>query len=262
MGYADTIAGVLQNWWGITALIVTGFALLAWDNYKRHSGNSDSLNLTKPSPEETVTNGSIPSEEDSGELQKLRTRLRETEQEVNRLRREAVEDDQGVAHFGLAVLPETEEERRRKKHAKQVEQERDELRAEVESLKGAIAKQREKLNRFDGDRKRFKALLTDAWREGTQLRESGPSEGDARKWGDRVGHLLEAALGNDYWVDRVLKDDPDFRSAIFNSTTEQKWMESRLNRLQDLSQWVEAQESIPVRPGFDPHGRKDWKSSP
>jgi hypothetical protein len=94
------------------------------------------------------------------------------------------------------------------------------------------------------------------------LRESEPSKEDAQEWGDHVGHLLEAALGDDYWVGRVLKDDPDFRSAIFDSSTEQQWMESRLNRLQDLSRWVEALDSIPFRSGFDPHKWADWKSPP
>ncbi len=133
----------------------------------------------------------------------------------------------------------------------------------TEHLEVENKKKQEKLNRFDGDRIKFKELLTDARREGMNLRESGPSEDGVREWEDRVHDLLEDALGkDDYWAGRVLGDDPDFQSQFFGSSTAQKVLESHLNPLYNMIEWVKNQETIPFRRGFDPHDWKDWKSPP
>lgn len=103
----------------------------------------------------------------------------------------------------------------------------------IERLEAVIRRQQEMLNRYDGDRIRFEELLTDAYTEGMDLRQSEPEEEAAQGWANHLKTLLERSLG-DYWVDRVVSEDPSFRSSKSGSTDEQKWMESRLNRLDDF----------------------------
>lgn len=135
------------------------------------------------------------------------------------------------------------------------------LRAEIERLKAENSKLVEKLTDFNGDRHKFRELLNDAYTEGMDLRGRKPSEEQARKWGSQLRNLLERAVGDEP-VNRVLRDEANFKSAIFGSTSEQMWMESRLNRLHDLIRQVESRWAIPFRSGFDPHDWKNWKSPP
>ena len=148
----------------------------------------------------------------------------------------------------------TEVVERLKRQLAEAVQKRDSLKTENEGLQ-------QRLDRWNGDRLRFKELLTDAWVEGSNLRESKPSEQDARNWGDQLKTLLDRAVGDEQ-VNRILRDEPDFRSSIFGSTTEQKWLESRLNRLHTFMDQVKGRDAIPFRSGFDPHEWKDWKSPP
>lgn len=135
------------------------------------------------------------------------------------------------------------------------------LRAEAESLRAQRDELQGKLGQWEGDRVRFKDLLTNAYTEGLSLRESKPSAEEARSWERHIKNLLEQAVGDEP-ARRVLKDDPTFRSAHLDATEEQRWMESRLNRLHDLMQQVKTRHAIPFRSGFDPHEWKDWKSPP
>jgi hypothetical protein len=137
---------------------------------------------------------------------------------------------------------------------------------EVEQERGSqetvIEKQQEQLNCFDGDRQRFKELLTAALLEGRRLRENEPSDDDVQEWKAHMRDLLVAALGEGSRVDSVLKDDPAFESAVHGSTSEQKQIERSTNRLHDLIEWVKSPQAIPFRSGFDPHEWEDWKSPP
>jgi hypothetical protein len=137
----------------------------------------------------------------------------------------------------------------------EAEQERD-------SAQSIIEQQQERLDRWSGERLRFKELLREAWVEGTQLRESEPSDDEVEEWKDHMRVLLEAALGKGTRVDSVVKDDPTFESAVHGSTSEQKQIERSTNRLHDLIEWVESPQAIPFRSGFDPHKWEDWKSPP
>lgn len=85
MSYAEPIVGVLHSWWGVIALIIAGFVLLAWDSYRRQSENTTSLDLVADAPGENAARHPILPEVDSEEVEKLRTRLREVEQEHEEL---------------------------------------------------------------------------------------------------------------------------------------------------------------------------------
>ena len=137
-----------------------------------------------------------------------------------------------------------------------------ELEQECDSRDTTIEKQRQQLDRFNGDRQRFRALLTEALLEGRRLREKEPSDDDIEEWKSHVRDLLEAALGKGSRVESVVKDDPTFESAVHGSTSEQKQIERSTNRLHDLIEWVKSPQDIPFRSGFDPHKWEDWKSPP
>lgn len=130
------------------------------------------------------------------------------------------------------------------------------------SDKAVIEKQQERLDRFDGDRQRFKDLLTEALLEGRRLRENEPSDDEVQEWKTHMRDLLVAALGEGSRVDGVVKDDPAFESAAHGSTSEEKQIERSANRLNDLIEWVKSPQAIPFRSGFDPHKWADWKSPP
>lgn len=133
----------------------------------------------------------------------------------------------------------------------EVEQKAAQLQGQVERLTVNNDKLRQKLIRYDGDRAKFKNLLVAAYEEGQKVRKGNPSQRDAEEWKERVGGLLEAAVG-DWLVERVLGDDPTFRSARFG-TPEQTWMDSRLDRLIDYAKSLETQETVQFRSGFDSH---------
>ena len=137
-----------------------------------------------------------------------------------------------------------------------------ELEQERDSRDTTIEKQRQQLDRFNGDRQRFRALLTEALLEGRRLREKEPGDDDIEEWKSHVRDLLEAALGKGSRVESVVKDDPTFESAVHGSTSEQKQIERSTNRLHDLIEWVKSPQDIPFRSGFDPHKWEDWKSPP
>jgi len=200
--HADLIGGVLAHPVGMWIPVVVGFILLIRINYRERAEPHASPEATAESEaEENPSLAASPTEPE--EVERLKTRLRE------------------------------------------VEQERD---ARDATIKG----QQEQLNHFDGDRAMFRSLLVSALEKGHKLRESDPNEAEARRWGERVSDLLEAAVG-DWLAKSVMEDDPHFRSAIFGSTSEQKWMESRLNRLHDKIRWVESSKTVPFRSEFDPH---------
>jgi hypothetical protein len=87
VSYADFIVGALHSWWGILLLIVTGFALLAWDNYKRLAA-SDGKEASARSA-------------DAEDVGQLRTQLDDAKQEIDRLRIEL--DDRPPRHFNTPV---------------------------------------------------------------------------------------------------------------------------------------------------------------
>jgi hypothetical protein len=136
----------------------------------------------------------------------------------------------------------------------EVEQERDSREAIIEG-------QQEQLSEWEGDRRRFKEFLTEAWVEGTNLGGSKPSKEEAWEWEGHVRYLIEQAVGKEV-ADRVLKHDPQFQSADFDASDAQKFLEMRLHRLDDLRKSVSKHGAIPFRFGFDPYEWDDWKSPP
>jgi chromosome segregation ATPase len=136
-----------------------------------------------------------------------------------------------------------------------------ELGAESERLKAEIAWQQEQLNRFDGQRHRFGRFLIDAHSEGMELRGSRPSRAEALDWERHIRDLLERAVGRDIAND-VLRDDPQFQSSEFDASSPQKFLELRLQRIENLRKIVANRGAILFRPNFDPYEWEDWKSPP
>ena len=140
-------------------------------------------------------------------------------------------------------------------------QELETYRAENAVLEAQRDKLQAKVLAYDGDRARLKELLTDAYVEGTSLRESEPDREAADEWATAVSRLIRAAFG-DHPVE-VFEDDSEDRLATDpNATREQAWLDNRLHRLDRLRQTLEVREAVPFRSGFDPHEWKDWKSPP
>ena len=117
------------------------------------------------------------------------------------------------------------------------------------------------MSEWDGDRQRFKHFLLEAWSEGTNLRGSNPSKEEAREWESHVRHLLEQARGKEF-ANKVLRHDPNFQSADFDASDAQKFLEMRLQRVDQLSKNVTKSRAIQLRSGFDPYEWKNWKSPP
>jgi hypothetical protein len=117
------------------------------------------------------------------------------------------------------------------------------------------------LSEWDGDRQRFKHFLLEAWSEGTNLRGGNPSKEQAREWEGHVRHLLEQARDEEF-ADKALRHDPNFQSADFDASDAQKFLEMRLQRVNQLSKNVTKSGAIQFRSGFDPYEWKDWKSPP
>jgi hypothetical protein len=134
----------------------------------------------------------------------------------------------------------------------------DQVNRENEWVKTENERLKDKVIRHDNDRAMFRQLLIDAYEEGGKIYKNNPSQHAAEDWKERVSMLLEEAVGNEL-VERVLGHDPTFRSVHFGTTTEEIWMESRLNRLIDYAESLQTQETVQFRRGFDQHGR-EWQS--
>lgn len=145
--------------------------------------------------------------------------------------------------------------------SKKLQEEFEKLRKEVKRLKAINVAQQEQLGKWDGNRRRFKQFLTDAWREGTNLRESKPSKEEAQEWERLVSHLIEQAVGKEI-ADKVLRHDPHYQSGDFDATDAQKFMEMRLHEVDRLKTDVANNSTIPFRSGFDPYAWEDWKTRP
>ena len=87
MSYAEPIVGVLHSWWGVIALIIAGFVLLAWDSSRRQSENTTSLDLVAADPREGAAQHPVLPEVNSEEVEKLKDELREVEQEYATLQK-------------------------------------------------------------------------------------------------------------------------------------------------------------------------------
>jgi hypothetical protein len=136
-----------------------------------------------------------------------------------------------------------------------------EVEKRLDSADAVIQRQQEQLSEWDGERQRFKHFLLEAWSEGTNLRGGNPSKEEAREWEGHVWHLLEQARGEEF-ADKALRHDPNFQSADFDASDAQKFLEMRLQRVDQLSKNVTKSRAIHFRSGFDPYEWKDWKSPP
>lgn len=114
-----------------------------------------------------------------------------------------------------------------------------------------MRKQQERLNRYDGDRIRFKELLQNALSKGAELRESKPSESEARGWAEGVRAFIEAA--NETVAHRFMRVDPGGVSNDIDATPAQAYLDKRISRLTELIQKIASQDSVPFRSGFDPY---------
>jgi 5-bromo-4-chloroindolyl phosphate hydrolysis protein len=120
VSYADFIVSALHSWWGILVLIVTGFALLAWDNYKRHAASDG-----KESPALRA---------DAEDIGQLRAQLGEAKEEIDRLRielnnRPPRRFENPVETLGL----------RTPDQANEIEADQQKLNTEIEDLKTQLA---------------------------------------------------------------------------------------------------------------------------
>ncbi len=144
-------------------------------------------------------------------------------------------------------------------HAQQAEIEA--YRAEVASLEAQRNRLQSKVDAYDGDRDKLKALLNDAHTEGTSLRERNPDWRVADDWATAVSRLVRAAFG-DQAVKVLMDDSGDRLAADREATREQAWMDNRLHRLHRLRQTLGDRDTVPFRSGFDPHEWREWKSPP
>jgi hypothetical protein len=142
-----------------------------------------------------------------------------------------------------------------------VEKKIKELNAETERFKAEIVRQQEQLNRYDADSLRFRQFLIDAWSEGTNLCGKNPTQEAAEDWAGHVRNLLERAMAK-HIAYTILAHDPQFQSADPDASGAQKFLEMRVQRLENLRKTVANRDAIPLRSGFDPHEWKDWKSPP
>jgi hypothetical protein len=140
-------------------------------------------------------------------------------------------------------------------------EENEQVKARLTEAQQTIKVQEERLSEWDGDRQRFKHFLLEAWSEGTNLGGGNPSKEEAREWESHVRQLLEQARGKEF-ANKILSHDPNFQSADFDASDAQKFLEMRLQRVDQLSKNVTKSRAIQFRPGFDPYEWKDWKSPP
>lgn len=188
-------------------------------------------------------------EEDSSEIEDLRTRLEEVEQENNRLRREAIEDDQGVAHFRAGAVAETLTPAR----ANQIEAEKQELRTEIERLTA----ENERLGYWD-NRQMLHAALKDFYGDSFELQNEDYYEDDeVEQWESRTSQLIEEALDQE-WVDRFLTNDDRLSHTAASASPRLAWLQYRRAQLDILIQVVNSLSPLEIRPDFD--GRK-WVGS-
>jgi hypothetical protein len=120
VSYADSIVRVLDSWWGILVLIVTGFALLAWDNYKRHAASDGKESSALRA--------------DAEDVGQLRAQLGEAKEEIDRLRIEL--NNRPPRRFEIPV--ETSG-LRTPGEADEIEAEKQKLNAEIKELKTQLA---------------------------------------------------------------------------------------------------------------------------
>lgn len=163
--------------------------------------------------------------------------------------------------MGYRFIPNTNQSSSEGSEKEALQQETEKLRAENERLKAVNSGQQEQLSNWEGDRRRLKEFLTEAWREGTNLRGSKPSKEEAQEWENHVRYLLEQAIGKEI-ADKVLRHDPHYQSGDFDASDAQKFLEMRLHRVERLQGNVAKQGAIPFRTGFAPYDWKDWKSPP
>lgn len=167
---------------------------------------------------------------DPEEVERLNTRLDELEQENERLRREAVEDDRGVAHFGSAVLPETQEDQSRKEYA----------------------------NRY-----LLTLALKDVREEARLFLSAKPTYARAEEWAKRAFELIQKSLGDDKakYFDDVLRlgwhDEDPYSPPNPDAPNEEDALQRAVEVLDRLIGLVTSSNCPKLKDHFD--GRK-WVS--